>query len=81
MCNLGTSSHNKCSGELQECQLTELLKLKRVEFLSQLNCKHLASYQCLIFVCRRRNDRPWQKRWIVFIAEELKYYKTKGVKV
>lgn len=64
------------TSESQECQSTLWMN-----FVKIVTSKSKASCQCLIFVCRRRNDRPWQKRWIVFIAEELKYYKTKGVKV
>lgn len=26
---------------------------------------------------RRRSERPWQKRWIIFNGSELKYFKNK----
>jgi len=30
-----------------------------------------------VFVCRRRNERPWQRRWVTFNGSELKYFKNK----
>lgn len=30
--------------------------------------------------CRRKNERPWQKRWVVFNGSELKYFKNKSDK-
>ena len=26
---------------------------------------------------RRRNERPWQRRWVVFNGSELKYFRNK----
>ena len=31
-------------------------------------------------VCSRRNERPWQKRWVTFNGSELKYFKNKADK-
>lgn len=30
-----------------------------------------------IFLLRRRNERPWQKRWVIFNGWELKYFRNK----
>lgn len=34
----------------------------------------------LSLCCRRRNERPWQRRWVVFDGSELKYFRNKGDK-
>ena len=35
----------------------------------------------LLFVVSKRNDKPYQRRWVVFDGEDLKYFKAKGEKV
>ena len=29
----------------------------------------------------KKNDKPYQRRWVVFDGEDLKYFKAKGEKV
>ena len=38
-------------------------------------------YVIFIIFCRKKNERPYQKRWVVFDGEELKYFRNKGEKV
>jgi Arf-GAP/Rho-GAP domain/ANK repeat/PH domain-containing protein 1 len=41
---------------------------------------HSPSFPLTDWLCRKRSQRPWQKRWTVFSGEELKYFNDKNSK-